>query len=55
LLHRILFKETIFPYLINQATRKSLQNQLCNIPKDVIIFQEIFEAVFDVPEDVPTF
>ena len=25
----ILFKETIFPYLIDQATRISLQNQLC--------------------------
>jgi len=34
----ILFKETIFPYLINQATHISLQNQLCNIPKDLIIF-----------------
>jgi len=36
--HLILFKETIFPYLIDQATRISLQNQLSNIPKDVIIF-----------------
>jgi hypothetical protein len=34
----LLFKETIFPYLIDQTTRISLQNQLWNIPKDVIIF-----------------
>ena len=34
----LLFKETIFPYLIDQATRISLQNQLWNIPKVVIIF-----------------
>jgi len=34
----LLFKETIFPYLIVQATRMSLQNQLWNIPKVVIIF-----------------
>jgi len=33
-----LFKETIFPYLIKQATCISLQNQLWNIPKVVIIF-----------------
>jgi len=36
--HLILFKEIIFPYLIDHATRISLQNQLCNIPKYVIIF-----------------
>jgi len=34
----LLFKETIFPYLIDQATRISLQNQLWNIHKVVIIF-----------------
>jgi len=34
----LLFKETIFPYLIDQATRISLQNQLWNIPKVVFIF-----------------
>jgi len=34
----LLFKETIFPYLIDQATRISLQNQLLNITKVVIIF-----------------
>jgi len=34
----LLFKETIFPYLIVQATRISLRNQLWNIPKVVIIF-----------------
>jgi len=34
----LLFKETIFPYLIDQATRISLHNQLWNIPKVVIIF-----------------
>jgi len=34
----LLFKETIFPYLIDQATRISLQNQLWNIPKLVFIF-----------------
>jgi len=33
-----LFKETIFPYLIDQATCISLQNQMWNIPKFVIIF-----------------
>jgi len=35
---RLLFTETIFPYLIDQATRISLQNQLWNIPKVVFIF-----------------
>jgi len=34
----LLFKETIFPYLIDQATRISLQNHLWNIPKVVIVF-----------------
>jgi len=34
----LLFKEIIFPYLIDQATRISLQYQLWNIPKVVIIF-----------------
>jgi len=34
----ILFKETIFLYIIDQATRISLHNQLWNIPKVVIIF-----------------
>jgi len=34
----LLFKETIFPYLIDQATRISLQNQLWNIPNVVFIF-----------------
>jgi len=34
----LLFKERIFPYLIVQATRISLLNQLWNIPKVVIIF-----------------
>ena len=34
----LLFKETIFPYLIDQAMRTSLQNQLWNIPKVVFIF-----------------
>ena len=34
----LLFKETIFPYLINQATRISLQNQVWNIFKVVFIF-----------------
>jgi len=34
----LLFKETIFPYLIDQATLISLLNQLWNIPKVVIIF-----------------
>jgi len=34
----ILFKETIFPYLIEQTTCISLQNQLWNIPKAVFIF-----------------
>jgi len=34
----ILFKETIFPYLFDQATRISLQNPLCNISKDVFMF-----------------
>ena len=29
----LLFKETIFQYLIDRATHISLQNQLCNIPK----------------------
>jgi len=33
-----LFKETIFPYLIDQAMCKSLQNHLWNIPKVVFIF-----------------
>jgi len=51
----LLFKEKIFPYLIDQATRISLQNQLWNIPKVVIIFYEIFEVVLDDPKDVPTF
>jgi len=32
-----IFKETIFLYLIDQATRISLQNQMWNIPKVVII------------------
>jgi len=34
----LLFKETIFPYLIDQATHISLQNQLWNIPTVVFIF-----------------
>jgi len=50
-----LFKETIFPYLIDQATRISLQNQLWNIPKVVFIFSEIFVIGLDRSKDVPTF
>jgi len=34
----LLLKETIFPYLIDQATRISLHNQLWNIPNVVFIF-----------------
>ena len=34
----ILFKETIFLYIIDQTTRISLHNQLWNFPKVVIIF-----------------
>jgi len=33
-----LFNETIFPYLIDQATRISLQNQLWNISEKIFIF-----------------
>jgi len=51
----LLVKETIFPYLIDQATHISLQNQLWNIPKVVFIFKEIFVFVLDDPKDVPTF
>jgi len=47
----LLFKETTFPYLIDQATRISLQNQLWNIPKVVFIF----DIVLDDPKDVSTF
>jgi len=36
--HALLFKETIIPYLIDQSTRISLQNQLWNVPEVVIIF-----------------
>ena len=50
-----LFKETIFPYLIDQATRISLRNQLWNISKIVFIFEEIFVIVLDDRKDVPTF
>jgi len=34
----ILFKETIFPYRIDQAMRISVHNQFCFIPKGTIIF-----------------
>jgi len=34
----LLFKETIYPYLIDQTTRISLQNQLWNIRNVVFIF-----------------
>jgi len=34
----LLFKETIFPYLVDQVTRISLQDQLWNIPEVDIIF-----------------
>jgi len=50
-----LFKETIFPYLIDQATRISLHNQLWNISKIVFIFLEIFVIVLNDPNDVLTF
>jgi len=36
----LLFKETIFPYLIDQATRISLKNQLWNISKVVFIIRK---------------
>jgi len=36
----LLFKETIFPYLIDQATHISLQNQLWNISKVVFYFRK---------------
>ena len=53
--HPLLFKETIFPYLIDQATRISLQNQLWNISRVLFIFQEIFFIGWNDPKDVPTF
>jgi len=36
--HALLFKETIFPYLVDQVTRISLQDQLWNILEVVVIF-----------------